>query len=158
MKKINAESGRAFFDKQHFASLLGQEKTAQEIWQVSSSRIEQIYQFACDLYEARRYEDACDLLLLLTALNPQQPSFWIGLGFACQQKADYAAAAVAYEYALALEPQNVELYPYYLKSLCEMGRKEQALVALKELMEKSPNGSTIQAQAENVMRSYLKGG
>ncbi len=155
-KVIKAEKGRDFFEKLFFADQLQEEKTPQEIWGIPEEKIDKIYQFACDLYDEKRDEDASDVFLLLTTLRPDGLAFWKGLAFSSQRKSDFAAALIAYEYALALDPTHAELYPYYLRTLCELDRKEQALIVLKELMDRDFDDSAatlriIRTQAEAVV-------
>lgn len=160
MKTIKAEYGQDFFEKQSVATQLMEDKTPQEIWNFGPDRMEKIFHFACDLYDEKRYADASDLFLLLTTLNPREALFWKGFGFSSQQQSDFEAAALAYECALSLEPARADLFPCYLKSLCSLGRREQALFVLKELMDldfaESPEElANIRAQGESIVRSSL---
>lgn len=155
-----------YCERKVIASQLQDDKTARQIWHVSNDRIEKIYQFACDLYDSKHYSDSSDLFLLLATLDPIQPMFWKGLGFASQKNGDFLGAIVAYEEALSLETHNAELYPYYLRSLCEGGKKEQALVVFKEFLDMCHKHTfhnyrdelgRIRSQAEKVMRNCIKG-
>ena len=108
-------------------------RTPAEFWEVEPEKIEQIYQFARELYEAGRYADASDVFLLLTALDPHTLDFWKGLGFASHQLNDAVSAAIAYENAIELDEQQAELYPYFIQVLIEAGRRDFAQIALKQL-------------------------
>lgn len=166
MTVIKAERGQSFFEKQYIVSQLLDNKTPQEIWGLSPERVEKIYQFACDLYDEKCYKDASDLFLLLTTLNPNRFHFWKGLGFSIQQQADFAPAALAYECAFAIDPKSAELYPYYLRCLCALNRREQALIVWQELLNKEFEDAPgelakIRSQCETLMKAslaQLKGG
>ncbi|MCE5317566.1 MAG: tetratricopeptide repeat protein [Parachlamydia sp.] len=166
MALIKAERGQSFFVKQYIVSQLLEEKTPQEIWGIGPEKIEQMFEFACDLYDEKRYKDAADLFLLLTTLNPHRFNFWKNLGFSSQMQSEFAAAALAYECAFSIDPRTAELYPYYLRCLCELKRREQALVVLTELLDKefdeSPEDlAAIRSQCESIVKAsleLLKGG
>jgi tetratricopeptide (TPR) repeat protein len=154
---MRAEKGIDFFNKQIMTTELLAEKTPEEIWGLESEKVHKIYHLACDLYEKKNYEDASDLFLLLTTISPDRIVFWKGLGYSSQQVKDYAAAAVAYEFALDLEPKEAELYPCFLRTLCEMGHRDQALEVLKELMEHEFDDPperlrSIRKEAETILR------
>lgn len=166
MSVIRAEPGQVFFEKQFIINQLLENKTPQEIWGLSDERVEKMYQFACDLYDEKRYKDAANLFMLLTTLNPHRFTFWKALGFSIQQQCDYAPALLAYECALELDPGSAELYPYYIRCLCELNRREQALVLLQEIQDKNFNESPgelerIRTQCEIIVKASLdklKGG
>lgn len=166
MTVIKAERGQSFFEKQYIVSQLLEDKTPQEIWGLSAERVEKMYQFACDLYDEKRYKDAADLFLLLTTLNPHRYNFWKGLGFCIQLQSDFAPAALAYECAFAIDPKSAELYPYYLRCLCELNRREQALVVWQEMLDKEFDETPeelerIRTQCEAIVKAslaQLKGG
>lgn len=149
MANFRAEPAENFFEKQAFASQLLEGKSPQEIWNLSAERMDKIYEFACDLYDQKRYHDASDVFLLLTTLNPQEPSYWKGFGFASQQIKDFAAAATAYETALSIDSSDAKLYPCYVRTLCEMHQFEEAKTVLKECLNGSPE---VLAECQRIVK------
>jgi tetratricopeptide (TPR) repeat protein len=145
--KIRAEKGIEFFEKQALAFSMLEGATPAEFWGIPSDKIASIFQFACELYDSGRYEDASDVFLLLTAVCPDGADYWRGLGFASQQIKDYASAAIAYENAISLQGNQAELYPYLIQVLCDMEREDLVKMVLKDLLEQSFEDDPTQLEA-----------
>lgn len=145
--KIRGEKGVDFFEKQALALSMLEGATPAEFWGFPADKIASIFQFACELYNAGRYEDASDVFLLLTAICPDGADYWRGLGFASQQIKDNTSAAIAYENAISLQGNRAELYPFLIQVLCEMEREDLVKMALKDLLELSFDDDPKQLEA-----------
>lgn len=83
----------------------------QEAFGFSEEQMREFYHFARRLCEEERFQDASDVFLVLTALNPYVCHFWLGLGLCDKIAQNYDVALFDYSMAVAVDRENP--YPYY---------------------------------------------
>jgi tetratricopeptide (TPR) repeat protein len=76
-------------------------------------------------------------------VKPDTSLAWIELGYYYMQKKDYNKAAEYFKKGLAIEPNNVECITLYAQNLDFADRKDEAVQAYKEAMEKNPQERAI---------------
>lgn len=115
-----------FLEKKSIADELKHGKNLKEIVGISDERLDEIFDFACTLYNEMRYKDAGDVFFLLTNLSPQNFNYWQGLGFSSYQAQELNEAIMAYQCAMSIAPDNIEIYPYIIRTLCDLNDKDSA--------------------------------
>lgn len=83
----------------------------QDAFGFSEEQMKDFYHFARRLCEEERFQDASDVFLVLTALNPYVCHFWLGLGLCDKVAQNYDIALYDYSMAVAVDRGNP--YPYY---------------------------------------------
>lgn len=129
-------------DKEKIEALLATDQFGQKLkeglatWQtigLSESFISSCHQEAIRLYKERRFEDARDAFLFLTALNHWEPKVWIGYGLSMRHCHNLQLAMLAFAFAIGLDETNPYPYIYYAEVLMEL--KEMKLA--REYLEKA---------------------
>ena len=111
------------------AHLLEEDHLLQEIVGLSDEKMLLIYDYASELYEDKKYQDASDILYLLIILNPINFYFWQAFGIASLKIDDLPAASAAFETAIALDPSQPDPYLY----LQEVLIKQREMDAAKQI-------------------------
>lgn len=88
-----------------------EETLLQDAFGFSEDQMQQFYQFARGLCEQERFEDASDVFLVLSSLNPFVSHFWLGLGLCDKVAGRFKEALFDYSMALAVDKENP--YTYY---------------------------------------------
>lgn len=83
----------------------------QEAFGFSDKQMHDFYHFARRLCEEERFQDASDVFLVLTALNPYVCHFWLGLGLCHKIERNYKRALFDYSMGMAVDRENP--YTYY---------------------------------------------
>ena len=126
---------------------------------LGAAAAEALYALAYQQVGQGQFEQAADLLLVLTALRPLDARFWLGLGVCAQQGKRYTEAIGHYGTAALLDPDPA----IGLKMVeCELlaGLGEQARLGLDSLIDFCAAGPHLQAVGERAqaMRRMLDRG
>jgi hypothetical protein len=84
----------------------------QELWGLSDVLLNNMYQAACEIYKANRFEDAIKMFSFLTLMQPARAKFWTMLGLSQQFNHSPVLSLYSYATALALDPLNPFLHCY----------------------------------------------
>lgn len=133
--KLSDDAKHRLHDKVAVTQALRDGRTLHEIVGFSSSTMAKFYRAAYRLLVQRRYADAEDAFLFLTALNPLVHDYWLGFGMAAQLNRDFEVAIDAYELAAVREIDNPVPYLYLAKCLFALHERECALAALDLAIE-----------------------
>lgn len=107
----------------------------QEILEFSNETMSKFYGAAYEIFEKQQYEAAVDAFLFLSALNPLNPQYWLGLGMSTQLCHDYESAIDAYEQAALADISSPVPYFYLAKCLFAIHDRKSALEALDLAIE-----------------------
>lgn len=119
------------------------EKTTMEFLGISKTTMRGIYSIGYRKYEEKNYREAHHIFVLLSMLNPINPSYWIAYGLSSHQLKSYDGALIAYAYAIFLDPEKPEPKWYSAESYLEQGKCDEAeveLKALENLIQQHPLG------------------
>ncbi len=138
--------------------LLASGKTIGESLGASKNAIEAVYALAYSYMQAGNYDDAKNLLVMLTLYNHKDARFFIALGSCLQMQNDFLLAVEAFYAAIILTNAKDPL-PIYQVAVCslKLGNKEEAislLEAVEHIDENSNNGQIIKKSIE--LLSFLK--
>lgn len=109
----------------------------QEVFHLSDENLQAVYQEGWNCHQRGAYEEAANLFLLLTQLNPKIGAFWSALGAAEEKRGAIESAAHAYLFACELEQQTVAPYLHAAKCLVHLNRREKAEQVLQRALERS---------------------
>ncbi|MFX1533221.1 MAG: hypothetical protein ACFFDI_03225 [Promethearchaeota archaeon] len=104
-------------------------------YDLSAEDLELIYAFGYYLFTYGKYEMAKEIFTGLTGYAPYTSSYWRALGAVNQQLKNYVEAISAYEMAIANDPSDVICYVYRAESQFLLGKKEEGLADLTEVLE-----------------------
>lgn len=94
---------------------------------IDSTSMSQFYEYAQELFNEQKYQDAVDVLFLLTVLKPFEPTYWLALGTAEKGQKNYDASLDALNMCLSLNPEEPAGYIEAISTCLEMEEKEAAL-------------------------------
>ena len=97
------------------------------------------YEYAMELYNKKRYEEAGNILLVLIFLNPKVSAFWVGLGFSEEMKEVYQSALLSYLMALEVNPEDLKPALYAASMHLRLKEKEKAKFLLDQAIEQAGN-------------------
>ena len=133
--------------------------SAKEIFGATSEDLDCFYERARDCFEKENYDDASDICLLLSKLDPLEPTYWVALGMCEQLKGKYQAAASAYAAAIDLNRDDLTPGLYAARCLVDLGEVSLARALLVELLNvevETEEGSFFAAEAAELI-SELEG-
>lgn len=123
---------------------------------LSNEKLLEFYEYGSEFFKKEAYEEASNIYLFLTLLNPLIASFWVGLGMAEEMKQEYDAASLAYLMALDVNGEDLQPAIYCAQCLVKSGQPEKAKqfleYALKEA-EEAPLQSEFKKQAIQLQRT-----
>lgn len=91
------------------------------------------YEQAQAAIEAGNFAGALPILAALTAAEPDNADAWNLLGYAARKSGDLAAAGLAYDRALKLDPDHLGALEYQGELYLETGKPDQAKANLARL-------------------------
>lgn len=103
----------------------------QEICGFSDETMLDIYSLALDLMNEGNYSVAFTLLVLISALAPHVPSYWIAEGICLQELNRHEEAITLFEGLRLLDPRNPAPYAYSMASYAATQEEEKAKETLK---------------------------
>jgi len=101
---------------------------------LSDDDIEKIYALGYNLFVQGKYEDALGIFKSLTARFSHKSHYWRALGAVNQQLTRYGAAIVAYERAIASNPDEIISRVYLGESKFMIGKEEEGIEMLQEVV------------------------
>lgn len=105
-------------------------ETLQEIVGIEEATIDALYAATKYLYDRQNYQEAADAFGVLTLLNPNYPSFWIGFGNAEYFCNHFEAALLAYAMAVEADPEEVMPHLYSCRCYEQLHQLDNAINAL----------------------------
>lgn len=123
------------------------------LWQVlglPSERMDQYFDYAIELVEEKRADDASDILYLLCHLAPENATYWLTYGYLQHERKDYDSAFLSYEAAIELEPGLVEAYIMRAHLALEEGEPDVAQETLDLLKERCNQDMFTQEEKEEL--------
>ena len=125
--------------------------TLQTLLHLTDDELVRFYQEAIQKYQDNSHEQAEDVLLLLTYLNPLISSFWVALGTVQIKKQDFESAA--YSHTLGAELADEHFSSYLLAAECLLQlqyhhKAQQILERAKNRLEESPQFHIFRPQIE----------
>lgn len=123
-------------------------KTLQDLFHFTNEELSNFYTTGVQLYNQSHYEDASNIFLLLTQLNPLISSSWSSLALAEEKRGELQDAVHAYLIAAGLEENTLTLYMDAIRCLLLLKKTEEAKRIIEiashraeteELLKKSKN-------------------
>ncbi len=133
--KLSDKVKAKFKNQKKVQTELSRGKIAQQIVEFSDETMAKFYQAAYQLFEQKRYAEACNAFLFLASLNPYHHEYWLGFAMAAQLNHEYESAIDAYELAALMNITSPLPYFYLSKCLFAMHNREGALQALELAIE-----------------------
>lgn len=123
---------------------------------------EVLYAHAYGLYQQGHFEHARDLFQLLTVMDVNNFSYWMGFAACFQLLKQYEKAIQAYGVAAVLETSERNPLPYFHSAECyfALGNQKQALVGLKhakDIASKQDEYQTFIEQLDLIQTQWSKG-
>ena len=130
--------------------------TLAEVTSLTPEYVESLYALAYNLYTSSNHKDAEVVFQALCLYNHKDVRFWMGLG-GCRQangnlKGAIDAYAMAGTVALLKDPQP---FLYAARCYIQLGEKENAIGALKGLIELGDENDPAHAQCHEKARALL---
>ena len=130
--------------------------TLAEVTSLTPEYVESLYALAYNLYTSSNHKDAEVVFQALCLYNHKDVRFWMGLG-GCRQangnlKGAVDAYAMAGTVALLKDPQP---FLYAARCYIQLGEKENAIGALKGLIELGDENDPAHAQCHEKARALL---
>lgn len=123
---------------------------------LTSETVLLFYRYGKDVYQKRHHEEAADVFLFLTALNPLVAPFWVSLGVAEEVNQRFDAAIMAYLMALDLDLENLTPALSVARCFQALHKPEQARVVLHEAIEQADNEAKHQEFKERALQLLKK--
>lgn len=142
-------------EKNWLTDKLKQGKPHHEILGLSNETMKKFHQIALNLLSNKSYEEAFNVFLLLTVLNPYQSDFWLGLGEASQKLLDFDMAIDAFEMAAISHLENPIPYFYLAKCFFSLHDRENALNAIELALEYSNGISEYEGIRKQALSAKL---
>lgn len=135
--------------------------TAAQAAGISQDTLESLYALGHSSYTSGNFHDAQTVFQALTIYSPNDYRFWMGLAGCRQAQKQYEAAIDAYQMAaVASLLKNPEPFLYASRCLLQLGRKEDAVVALNMLLsigsEKDPRHQQCYGKAKALLNLLKK--
>ena len=124
----------------------------QQAFGFTESQMQDFYQFARWLCEQERFQDASDVFLVLTALNPYVGHFWLGLGLCDKIEGDYKSALFDYSMAMAVDKENAFVYYNIADCYYRLGDFNSAKEFVELCIEKCPLSSDYEGLEQEAMK------
>jgi len=141
IKRLSEERGESDVMPEDFEAFLKdfvpnhllKEDTFQKAMGVTEEEMRAIYREAYFHYQKEEYEKASHLFRALAILNPFRPEYWLGLGGSLQLMKEFAKAVEAYGVLVHLSPEDPTPHQHAYECYQELGNKDDAELALKEV-------------------------
>ena len=107
------------------------ESNIQETLQISNEKMVEYYEYAQELFADKRYQDAADILLFLSTINPYVYEVWLARGVAEYSLQNFTESVYAFQMAIALDRHREDAYLGLIQVFKEQGQE----LAAKEIWE-----------------------
>lgn len=136
-------------------------KTLQEECGYDGEMMGNIYDLAELLLHKREFENAADLFLFLTTLNPYVCWFWQGLGFAYQEQLKYEEALDSFKFAIRCNLYDLDCYEEAVRCCLNKRDVTEAFNILEfglKLIENSDNSNNLEEfkKGLNKMKLFIQ--
>lgn len=131
----------------------------QQLWGLPDALLNDMYQAACEIYQANRFEDAVKTFVFLTLLQPARSDFWTMLGLSQQFNNNPMLSLYSYATALALDPNNPFLHCYNAECWIALKGWDQALDAIQSCLDATQNSDEhlkLRQYCESLKQKALK--
>lgn len=130
--------------------------TAAQAAGVSQETLESLYSLAHNAYNSGSFRDAQTVFQALTLYCPHEYRFWLGLAGSRQAQKQYEAAIDAYQMAaVAGLLKNPEPFLYASRCLLQLGRKDDAVVALSMMLSIGSDADPRNAECHSKAKALL---
>lgn len=135
-KNLTVGQIQAFMDKiDHYAQeIVETGSTIREQLPISEEDITGIYEIANQFYSTQKYDEARDLFLFLTTVDPFDAVFWTGFAMTEQMAGHFEIATQLYAIALEVNPMDGTPALRIAYCLFQMNRVEDALKVLDSII------------------------
>lgn len=106
-------------------------KSYKEIYLISDTTIEACYQAAIEFYNHQEYENASNVFYVLSLLDPQNASMWLGLGNSEYFRKRYEEALMAYGMSAFADPSDPQCHFYAAHCYENLGQLDLAINSLE---------------------------
>ena len=131
-------------------------ETVSRMTGVSEETLESMYALAHGLYTSGSHHDAQVVFQALCVYNPNDYRFWMGLAGSRQALEQYAAAIDAYQMAaVATQLSTPEPFLFAARCLLKMGRKDDAVIAIKALLKLGDSANPLHVQCHDKAKALL---
>lgn len=142
-----------------FNAVASGELTLQDVAGVSDEQVEAVFHQAVRSYESGMMAKALELLEQVLVCNPYHQGAWRATGAVYQELGKLDEALGAYEYALALDPDDVVSSIFKGEVLLQTENVEEALPLLKNAVERAagqPELDHWRARAEIMLDAHME--
>lgn len=154
-KKLTAEyakEGQAMFKKMAIGVIEG--KALYEVTGLTKNHIESIYQSAYNLYNEKKYQQACKFFNLMALYDHLDVRGWMGLGLCFEKMKEYSRAIDSYASAHFLDIGNPVAILHAVNCYVALGDYGQAVKALEaaiSLAQDNPDYSKMLQSSEKLL-------
>lgn len=127
---------KAFQDEQQMISSMSEGKTLQNLFNFTAEELTNFYLIGLDLFHQTHYEDASNVFLLLTQLNPLIGNFWSGLALSEEKRGELQDASNAYLFAAGLEEETLAPHIDAIRCLLLLKQEQEAKRILQIAQER----------------------
>jgi tetratricopeptide (TPR) repeat protein len=122
--------------------------TLQDMFGISDAKLSEAYELSVKLYNAQFFEDALNILILLTQINPYFANIWCTAGMCMQQLHKFDAAQGAYSMAIIIDGSAPNAYMHSIECYLEFkdAKNAKSMVAL---VESKKNGMKFSPELEH---------
>jgi len=113
-----------------YAKATLEDKSVQELCNISNETLVHFYNAAAYLYAREQYEQALAVFAVLILLNPKHSQFWLGSGNAAYFLHQYPIALQAYTMCAITNPFELRCHLYASRCHEALGQIDQAINAL----------------------------
>lgn len=128
MKADSSETSSPILEQ--FIAAVAENNNFDEIRNNLSEGLDNLYTYAYHFYDHGKYEKAVDFFYVLTRLDSQNFTYWLGLAAAQQMLKQYGKALDCYSVAALLNPENPTAHFYAAGCFFSMGQTDKGLQAL----------------------------
>jgi type III secretion system low calcium response chaperone LcrH/SycD len=128
----------------------------QKIIGITDLEMTDFYTEGWDSHQRGAYQEAGNIFLLLTQLNPKVGSFWSALGAAEEKVGDTEGAAQAYIFGAEFELGTLAPYLHGAKCLLQLNKTSEARKVLERAIERAKEEPKLKEHlpiAEQMLRS-----
>ncbi len=108
------------------SKLLQEHGVLQGVLGISGETMGEMNRIACNLYDQKKYDQACWILQYMLFLNPYVCYLWQELGLCCQALNQWDEAFWAYGVAINCDPHEKETYSLAVKASLDLKDYEKA--------------------------------
>lgn len=124
---------------------LAKGKLLYEMLERTNEELLSMYEVGLEFYNRGAYEEAADIFLLLTQLNPKIASFWTALGAAEEGRKEFQEAATAHLFAAELQKETLDSYMQAIKCYHKLNRIDEIRKILEIITSKIKENPALES-------------